>query len=162
MSYQVNAGEWIRELVDGLAIYSTPPSTVEARAGEPATVEMFRELFVADGSNLKKAHFILLEYRPADEAGGAALFEDVKRHFSQLDLLFDIAALPDHVSIFIYKRGYVHLRLHLSINGIAPSVVLRLAMPKGAGGHAAKTKQTDAFLLRGRLQAPRFANMAVA
>lgn len=122
--------------------------------------QVFRDLFSPDASDLTKSHFILVEYTAAD-AEAVSILERVNAHMRTLDVLFDATAAPGCISSFIYKQNYFKLRGQLEIGGMKPAAVYRLTNPRGGGAVAAKQKQLDAFLCRGRLATERFGTMCI-
>ena len=71
----------LRDLVDGYGLYRITATTQEPKHGDAVSLDSFRSLFVDDASNLKKSHFILLEYDASDDAGCAGLFNQDKQTF---------------------------------------------------------------------------------
>ena len=157
----VDEAPCIRELVDDYYLTEFPTTIASPTAAPPCTYGAFRALFAVDASELVKTHFILVEYPVPTGSDEAALLEVAKRSFEKLGLRFDLAFVPGHLTAFLYKPGFAKLRNRLALDSLQPSAILRLAMPRRAGGYAAKRVQTDAFLARQRLTFNRCANMGL-
>ena len=157
----VDEAPCIRELVDDYYLTEFPTTLALPTAVPPCTYDAFRALFTVDASELVKTHFILVEYPVPTGSDEAALLEVAKRTFAKLGLRFDLAFVPGHLTAFLYKPGFAKVRNRLALDSLQPSAILRLTMPRRAGGYAAKRVQTDAFLARQRLPFNRCANIGL-
>ena len=110
----------LRDLADGYGLYSIAPTARKPKHGDTVSLDAFRSLFVDDATNLKKSHFVLLEYSASDDAGCAELLNQAKETFEQLGLCFDIASVGSRLSVFLYKSSYAAVRGRLSLNGLEP------------------------------------------
>ena len=147
--------------MDGYYLLELQTTTVQPATVSVCTYDAFRAMFVADASELVKTHFLLVEYPVPTSSDQAALLEVAKQSFATLGLRFDLAFVQDHLTAFLYKPGFAKLRNRLALDSLQPSAILKLAMPRRAGGHAAKRVQTDAFLARQRLPFSRFVNIGL-
>jgi len=161
--HAVVSGECVLDLNGELSIYEARVHKTHPAPGSATTYAAFRVLFALDSSDLAKSRFMNIEYDTAgksDSQVGACL-EQVKSHYQNLDILFDIIVAAECISAFVYKGSYVKMRHRLVIQELAPPTVYRLINPKGGGCRAAKQRQLDAFLARDSLPGEHFRNMHV-